>query len=190
MDYITDQEVWKDIIGYEGVYQVSSFGRVRSVDRIVKGRHGSPKRIKGIVLTQEKMNDGYMRVSLSKGGKIKRFPVHRLVASAFIKNPNNFPVINHKDETKDNNHASNLEWCTQSYNVRYGDGIKKMMSSENYWDTRNNVRIKATNVQTGKTLTFYSLREADRKGFSRRSVGRALERRPSIYKGYKWEYIN
>jgi|SRR5690625_41910 len=185
-----NNEIWKDVVGYEGFYQVSNLGNVRSTHRVVRGKGGSPKLLNSVVLKQEEMHDGYLRVGLSKNGTCKRFPVHRLVAEAFISNPNKHPVVNHKDEIKSNNHASNLEWCTQSYNVMYGDGIKKVLSNENYWLTRNNKKIKATHAKTGEVLKFFSMREADREGFSRRSVGRAIQRYPYIYKGYIWEYLN
>lgn len=113
------EEVWKDIDGYDGYYQVSNMGRVRSVDRIVNGRWGDTFR-KGIVLKQKTNNKGYKMVDLHKDGKPKTYQVHRLVAESFIPNPNNNPIINHKDENKLNNHVDNLEFCTQSYNINYG----------------------------------------------------------------------
>lgn len=104
-------EIWKDVQGYEGLYQVSSFGRVK---RILKTK---PNRI----LTPSCDKDGYKRLSLCKENKARTFSVHRLVAVSFIPNPNNYPVINHKDENKGNNNADNLEWCTVQYNTRYKD---------------------------------------------------------------------
>src|SRR5690625_7779580 len=102
------------------------------------------------------MHDCYLRVELTKNGTFKRYPVHRLVAEAFISNPNKHPVVNHKDEIKSNNHASNLEWCTQSYNVMYGDGIKKVLSNENYRLKRNNMKITANHAKIGVVLKYYS----------------------------------
>lgn len=108
-------EVWKYVPGYEGLYQVSTLGNVRSIGRTVKGRFHNGKDLK---LRYDP--DGYRRVMLCKNGKVKGFKVHRLVAMAFIPNPNNYPMINHKDETKDNNNVFNLEWCTAAYNNTYG----------------------------------------------------------------------
>lgn len=113
-------EVWKDIQGYEGVYQVSNMGRVKSLkfgkERIMKPR---------------KDKDGYYQLGLSKNGKTIHFRVHRLVAITFLPNLNNYPIINHKDENPSNNKVSNLEWCTHQYNNNYGSAIKKRITKEN-----------------------------------------------------------
>lgn len=110
-------EIWKNIQGYEGLYQVSNLGRVKSLE---KQRDNG----KGIYFTKEKIlklnNDkNYLGVCLFKNNKRKPFKVHRLVAEAFIPNPDNLPQVNHKDENKQNNRADNLEWCTQKYNNNY-----------------------------------------------------------------------
>ena len=111
-------EVWKDIVGYEGLYQVSDWGNVRSLNY----NHTGKTRL----LKPAKDSRGYLYVCLSKGGKQKFMSVHRLVAKAFIPNPLNLPVINHRDENPANNVVDNLEWCTQKYNVNYGTcGAKK-----------------------------------------------------------------
>ena len=112
-------EEWRDIKGYEGAYQVSSYGRIRSLDRIVERKTGNYKH-KGRILKQNDDTHGYLKVNLTKHDKKKTFKVHRLVAQAFIPNPNNYTVINHKDENKTNNKVENLEWCTSKYNNNYG----------------------------------------------------------------------
>ena len=104
-------EKWKPIFGYDGMYEVSDLGRVRSL------KFGKVK-----VLRARKRRDGYLNVNLCKDGEQKSVLVHRLVASAFIPNDNIFNnEINHKDENKENNRASNLEWCDSRYNKRYND---------------------------------------------------------------------
>lgn len=114
--------IWKDIEGYEGLYQVSNEGEVKSKrNKIVK-----------IELTYH----GYCRVHLWKNGIGKHHSLHRLVAQAFIPNPNNLPQVNHKDEDKTNNHAENLEWCNATYNSNYG--------------TRNQ---RVSNTQKGRVFT-------------------------------------
>lgn len=118
------EEIWKPINGYEGIYQVSNFGNVKSLDRIVKAKYGrsvnySEQKIKGRILKQHFTTCGYAYVALAKNGKNKTTLVHRLVANAFIDNPENFPCVNHKDENKHNNNASNLEWCSYEYNNTY-----------------------------------------------------------------------
>lgn len=105
------EETWKDIPGYEGMYQVSNQGNVRSLN------WGNRGYVRNLYL--KKHNRGYRHVELAKDGKRKAFTVHRLVATAFIPNPNNYPTINHLDEDKTNNCVENLEWCTASHNVQY-----------------------------------------------------------------------
>lgn len=117
-------EIWLPIKGYEGLYEISSAGRVRGLSRTVK-RHPSCRFVPGGDRKLQKMPNGYLSVALRKDGKQKRFYVHRLVAEAFIDNPQNFREVNHIDEDKSNNNASNLEWCSHSYNVMYADGSKK-----------------------------------------------------------------
>ena len=104
-------EIWKDIKGYEGRYQVSNLGRVRSLKFKSHTRFS-----KADILTASKDKMGYMCVSLSR----KSFKIHRLVAIAFIDNPNGLRCVNHKDEDKTNNKVENLEWCSYKYNNNYG----------------------------------------------------------------------
>lgn len=109
---------WKPVVGFEGFYEVSADGKIRSCSRLVKSRYCN-RVIKGKELKQNKDQDGYCKIMLSKEGKTTTRAVHRLVAQAFIPNPNNYPVINHKNEIKDDNRVSNLEWCTIAYNTNY-----------------------------------------------------------------------
>lgn len=103
------QEIWKDIEGYEGLYQISNFGRVKSFCKSIAGK----------IIIQHLSCKGYYSVHLYKNGHMKNFTVHRLVAIHYIENKNHFPFINHKDENKLNNCVSNLEWCSPSYNTKY-----------------------------------------------------------------------
>lgn len=100
-------EEWRAVPGYEGLYEVSNMGNVRNVRR-------------NTLLRLSKTNYGYIRVGLCKNGISTGFQVHRLVAQAFIPNPDNLPQINHLDEDKTNNNVDNLEWCTAKYNINYG----------------------------------------------------------------------
>jgi len=110
-------EVWKDIIGYEGLYQISNKGRVRSLDHIAIHR-GYPYKKRGKVLSVRRNTKGYHQYRLYKNG-ISWYPkVYRLVAEHFLDNPNNLPQVHHLDEDKDNNSVENLEWCTGVYNIQ------------------------------------------------------------------------
>lgn len=117
-------EQWKDVVGYEGLYEVSNLGRVRSVDRQIKYKD-SYRTVKGIYIQQLYEPYGHLFVRLCKEGKKKQMYVHRLVAQAFIPNPDNLPCINHKNEIPDDNRVENLEWCTVTYNNTYGKRIEK-----------------------------------------------------------------
>lgn len=110
------QEVWKDIKGYAGYYQVSNFGKVRSLDRT----DNLGRKRKGKTLSPILDKFGYCSVNLLKNSFAQKFKVHRLVANAFLENPSNYSEINHKDENKQNNYACNLEWCDRKYNMNYG----------------------------------------------------------------------
>ena len=126
------EEIWKDIPGYEGYYQASTFGKIKSVDRVVKqvcGKEPSKyqyNHYKGILLKTFLRKDGYIGVSLCKNHKSKKYLVHRLIGMTFVENKENFPQINHKDENKTNNHVSNLEWCTNDYNANYGTKVQRV----------------------------------------------------------------
>ena len=117
------EEVWKDIVGYEGLYEISSIGRVKSVDRISPQGHHLPERIRKPYIDK----DGYPKVNLCKEGKVIHYPVHRLVAIAFVPNPENKPQVNHIDGNKANNCVANLEWNTDSENMLHAfrTGLKK-----------------------------------------------------------------
>lgn len=110
------KEVWKDIPGYEGLYMVSNLGRVK---RLPLGKQWPYRRTHNNI-RKPHVSNGYCQVNLSKDNEVKWFSVHRLVAMAFIPNPNNYPQVNHKDENKLNNNVDNLEWCTQRYNNLWG----------------------------------------------------------------------
>lgn len=118
-------EIWKPVVGYEGLYECSNMGRVKSLDRIDCRNHF----IKGKIISLNKRKGEYLSVSLCKNGKIKTVSVHRIVAQAFIPNPNNLPMINHKDENPSNNCVDNLEWCDAKYNMNWGNiNIKRAES--------------------------------------------------------------
>ena len=119
--------VRKPVVGYEGYYEVDQFGRVFSLDRsvvVVDGNRTYTKHLKGKQIKQAMHGKGYKVVALTKDGKTTNLYVHRIVAEAFLPNPDNLPMVNHKDEDKANNFLENLEWCTAAYNRTYGNAIE------------------------------------------------------------------
>lgn len=116
------EEIWKDIKGYEGIYQVSNLGRVKRLNSFYYCGHHSQQRrdIPEMLLKTFKREKGYLAIRLSNGSVRKTYLIHRLVAEAFIPNPDNLPQVNHKDECPSNNNSTNLEWCDNKYNCNYG----------------------------------------------------------------------
>lgn len=137
------EEIWKDIDEFDGKYQVSNLGRVRSLDHYVRNGHGN-KIVHGKILKPYKNSHGYLFVAL--GRKAKHRSVHRLVAIAFIPNPYKLPNINHKDENKANNVSTNLEWCNHSYNALYGTCQDRLRAHKNVpvymIDKKTNIILK------------------------------------------------
>ena len=182
-------EVWKDVAGYEGYYQVSNKGNVYSVER--KDLRG--RKIGGRTLKPRYDKDGYLKVVLYKNGITKNKIVHRLVAEAFIPNPESLPQINHKDEVKDNNDVENLEWCNARYNNNYGERSKKASQAKSK-------KVRAVNVETGEILTFSSgVETGDRgfyvetvylacKGVYKNNTGKLIGGDGRLCKGYRWHY--
>lgn len=133
MDNDNRIEIWKDIPKYENLYQVSNFGRVKSLPRYIHWTHKNysiiqtnSKYIPEKILCQNKKRSGYYEVKLYNGKTANYFLVHRLVAKLFIPNINNFSQVNHKDENKLNNSVENLEWCDSKYNANYGSRNRKI----------------------------------------------------------------
>lgn len=115
------KEIWKDVVGLEGAYQVSNLGRVKGLERKTRNGCVYPERI----LSGCKSQDGYIVVKMRIDMSEYRRYVHRMVAQAFLPNPDNLPQVNHKDENKTNNRIDNLEWCTLKYNIEYGTARKR-----------------------------------------------------------------
>ena len=176
------QEIWKDIAGYENLYQVSSFGNVRSKDRTIKrnSSYTGNLPLKGRLLKPTINNAGYKRVSLCKAGGTKSFYVHRLVATSFIDNPQVLPFVNHKDENKLNNHVSNLEWCTNEYNMSYGtvgERISKAKSCPVFqYDISGNFLCKYESITKASDIT----------GFSISGIAMCCRKQYHTYMGYVW----
>lgn len=195
------EEIWKDIEGYEGLYQVSNLGRVRSL--------GFDKWHKGRVLKQSfDSKDNYLFVGLHKDGKTKQKNVHRLVAETFIPNPNNLPCVNHINEIKTDNRAVNLEFCTIKYNSNYGNAKKNMIESRRKNNDQEEINRKIKDAKKRNqsyscekpvaqytisgtlVATYESATDAERKtGISRGGIQRCCIGRYLQAKGFIWKYI-
>ena len=121
-------EIWKDIEGYEGIYQVSNLGRIKRLEGCYYCGHRNEqnKHIQEQIMKPYQDKKGYLHIALSNGNERKHYMVHRLVANAFIPNPNNLQFINHKSEIKTENFVENLEWCDAKYNNNYGSRLEKI----------------------------------------------------------------
>lgn len=168
-----EKEIWKSLQGVSGV-EVSTFGRVRTLDRVVSGKNGT-RFIKGRVLKQFNDKDGYLQVSIQINRKRNTKRVHQLVAQTFISNPDNLPQVNHKDCDRTNNNVENLEWCDNSYNVQY---------REKFGEAQNKP-VLAINLATLEASSFCSQSEASRVlGFNRSNISAVINGIQKTVHGY------
>lgn len=173
---------WKPVKGYEGLYEVSNIGEVKSLPHRVKSRFKT-RLTPGKELKQQKDKDGYMKVCLCKDSKKKCAFVHRLVVEAFLENPESYPCVNHIDENKTNNNVKNLEFCTVEYNNSYNGGCEK----------RGKKRRKPVIAKKGdRVLVFDSIKEASKYlGASHGNISSCLYKRygrKSVC-GYTFEFF-
>ena len=180
-------EIWKDIKDFEGLYQISTYGRVKSLSKKVL-QFGKYKITKEFIMKVKKSKDGYNRIILCKNGKYSTFLVHRLVAEAFIPNPENLPYINHKDENSRNNDVDNLEWCTAKYNCNYGTHNEKL--SRNH---KLNKKTLQFDLNGRLVNTWRSTSLASRKtGVSKSNIIACCNKKEhhKTAGGYIWRYAN
>lgn len=174
-----EKEIWKDVVGYEGYYQVSNLGRVKSLSRhCIVGWADFMSKEK--ILKQSVNNGGYKYVWLHKDGYKKIFKIHRLVAIAFLENPHNYRCINHKDENRQNNVVDNLEWCNHSYNNSYGsrgDKFRKAVGKVVLQYTLDGEFVKE----------WICMREAQR-GTGIRGIDMVCNGKRKTAGGYIWKY--
>ena len=190
-----EQEIWKDVVGYEGLYQVSNFGRIKSLPKLHNSTH--PYVTKERILKFFPNKDGYWLVDLYKNKQKKHHQVHRLVAIAFIPNPMGKPEINHLNEVITDNRVENLEWATRTENNNYGNRNKKVSLSLKKYSTmyaqicRNNFSKKVEQYTLDGVLVkvWCSVSEVNRKlGFSQGNIssccrGGDFQRYPRMHEG-------
>lgn len=187
------KEIWKDIPNYDG-YQVSNLGRIKSLPKLHNCYNGKSYFTKEKILKGNKNSKGYFRVPLKNGKKSTIQFVHRLVAQAFIPNPENKPCVNHKDCMVTNNAVSNLEWCTHKENMEYMSKMKRNIRTKK-WNENHKKGIErclkgviGTNIKTGEIIKFNSIQEAGRNGFSACGVCECCKGKRKIHYGYIWRY--
>ena len=182
------KEIWKDIPEYEGLYQVSNAGRVKSLKRTVTSNKGQAFEVDEKILKPvgRCRNKNYLAVHLCRNSKVWTASVHRLVASAFVPNPNSLPFINHKDENPRNNNIDNLEWCSPHYNNTYGGARERQRLG-----MINNKKISKPILQyepTGKYVATYpSTMEAWRQTGTHH-IPEVCNGKREMAGGYVWKY--
>lgn len=210
-------EEWRDIPGYEGLYQVSNEGRAKSLEKSYTERNSrkATHTLEERVLKPSKYNKGYLYVTLTKNDKRKIKKIHRLVAEAFIPNPDGLPQVNHKDENKENNFVfinedgsvdlekSNLEWCDNKYNSNYGSRGKRIGDKLKGKNRPKYIAEKIAHALSRQVYQYTldgvlvkiwnSTQECGKNGFHQGAVAACCRKcfnkeGNDIYKGYKWSY--
>ena len=186
-------EIWKDINGYEGYYQISNKGNVRSVDRF-DGVHDRT----GTVIKPNLKSNGYLQVGLRKHSQRKYIGVHRLVAIHFIDNPENKPQVNHIDGNKQNNTVENLEWVTAKENQQHATRIglrDNMLKGEKHpaygkfgADSLSAKPVVRVDPVTGETKLYKAKVLAKDDGFDVTSISKCCHGKLKTHKGYKWYF--
>ena len=170
------EEIFKDIEGYEGLYEVSNRGNMKSLNYRRTGKER--------ILKPQKNRCGYLQVQLWKDGKAKNYLVHRLVAEAFIPNTDNLPQVNHIDENKQNNCMDNLEWCSRSYNLTYNDRAKKA-------GKKQSKPVLAIDKVTGLIVEFASVSEASRVlRIDQGNITKCCQGKYKSMGGFYWYYAD
>ena len=166
------REEWRGIKDYKGLYQVSNTGKVKSLERTVRCARGY-KIVPEKILEGYDNGNGYLYVKLCKEGKRKQYRINRLVAQAFLENPQNLPEVNHKDKNPKNNCVDNLEWCTRQYNVEYSKAKA----------------VIGINKVSGLIVEFPSVMEAERQtGINNKNICACLKGKRKSAGGYYWIY--
>ena len=184
-------EIWKDVENYEGLYQVSNLGRIKSLERDVFNYRGTLiNHMEEKILVPVLNNNGYLYVKLCKNGKGKLMLVHRLVAEAFLPNPENKSQVNHKDEVKNNNAVENLEWCTASYNNNYGTRNVRMIQNRRSYKLGNHPQAKPVFCVELNKIFDCAISAQEELGIDRSCVGKACRGERNTAGGFHWKFAN
>ncbi len=169
-------EIWKNINGYDD-YQVSSMGRFKSL------KYGKER-----ILKPTKDGSGYLKVGLSKDGKVKEHLAHRIVAEAFLNNPYNLSEVNHKNEDKSDNRVENLEWCDHKYNMNYGTGRQRF--SMKHKNGKTSKKVFQYTLAGEFVAEYPSVHEVERQlGYSQGNISECCNDKRKTAYSYVWRYL-
>lgn len=186
-------ENWRDVARYEGLYQVSSWGRVRSLDRWIWNVPNQAYSLRKGKILKPRLNIwGYQQVQLSKDGKKKHYQVHRLVAQAFIPNPLQLSQVNHINECKDDNSACNLEWCNCRYNINFGSRTERASKAlKGKPNIALSKRVAQIDANTNEIIRIWdSTAECQRNGYDGSHISNCCLGKRKTHHGYKWQYVD
>lgn len=179
------EEEWRDVIGYEGSYSVSSFGRVACL------KTGTHQRLVMKPVYMNRRKQTYINLCLYLNGKREHHLVHRMVAMAFIPNPNNYPCIDHIDGNGKNNNVNNLRWCTRSMNNM--NPISRQRQAESHLGKVQSKKVRKPVVRIssrGDIKIYDSMQRAEDEGFYHSNIHRACNGKMEHHKGYRWMYLS
>lgn len=178
-------EEWKDIPGYEGFYKASSLGRVISLHRVIIRKTGAQQTMQPILIRSNDGSSGYHYITLCKYGHKKKLPIHRVIAFAFLDNPDNKPIIDHINGNKEDNRVSNLRWATYSENMKNENTVQKFRL------TFSEKGRSVVQLKDNKLIRIYQYSsETKHYGFVPSNVRKACNHIYSQHKGYQWMYID
>lgn len=190
----SSEELWRDVVGYEGFYEISDHGNIRGVNRDIKRKCDSVGfKIKGRKMKGYCDKNGYTRISLRKLGHIQKFFIHRLVLAAFVGYDENRPQVNHKNSVRSDNRLENLEWCTQSENMQHA-----IRNNEQYYnflhakggDNKISVPVAQYTIDGCFVSEYGSISEAAiASGARGGAISNVCRKRRKTAGGYKWKYI-
>lgn len=187
------KEEWKDIPNYDGYYQVSNYGNIKSLNRVIMRKDNKPYTQKEKILKPAKNNKGYNICVLTKNMKSKTFSIHRLVAEAFIPNPKNLPQVNHKDGNKQNNRVDNLEWITNYDNIQHSirTGIRKIDKIIKAMNDKVKIPVNQYNKNGKFIRKWQSIKEAELElHIPNQNICKVCQGKRKTAGGYHWKYIN
>lgn len=157
---MANQETWKDVVGYEGLYMVSNLGRIKSIDRVVKGKRKGAMKRKGHLMKPFSHPSGYLQIGLCKDGEINKQLLHRIVAISFLKNPENLPEVNHKNSDRKDCSVINIEWCDKDQNMLHAKKLERFKQGGNHYRARiildTSTGVFYESVKEAATFTRYS----------------------------------